>query len=202
VAKRPRAGGRPLLERLAEYPVIASATRDREIAAAAAGHTRAVMLNSIELACLAELVAAARAADLLCLVHAEMIAGLANDAAAVGYLKSIGADGVMTTRAQTVAATQSLGLIAVQRVFVTDHVAVERSLATVERTRPDVVELSPALALGALDAGTRKRFSPLLASGLVTRPGEVEWLRELGAVGVTTSAASLWTDALDSAARG
>jgi glycerol uptake operon antiterminator len=192
VAKRPRTGGRPLLERLAGYPVIASATRDREIAAAAAGRTRAVMLNSIELACLAELVAQAREAGLLCLVHAEMIAGLANDAAAVGYLKSIGADGVMTTRTQTVAATQSLGLIAVQRVFVTDHVAVERSLTTVEHTRPDLVELSPALALGALDAGTRKRFSPLLANGLVTQPSEVEWLRELGAVGVTTSRATLW----------
>ena len=192
MAKQPRAGGRSLLERLAEYPVIASVTRDREIAAAGAGRTRVVMLNSIELACLANLVAQARAADLLCLVHAEMIAGLANDAAAVGYLKSIGADGVMTTRAQTVSATRSLGLIAVQRVFVTDHVAVERSLAAVERTRPDLVELSPALTLGALDAGTRKRFSPMLANGLVTEPGEVEWLRELGAVGVTTSRATLW----------
>jgi glycerol uptake operon antiterminator len=195
-------GGRALLERLERQPIVAATISPVEVAAAAATPTEVVMLNSADLASLSGMVEDARSAGLLCMVHTEMVPGLANDAAAVSYLRAIGVQGIMSTRAATVAAAQNAGLIAVQRIFCTDRRAVERSLTTIEHVRPDLVEVSPAVALGALDAGTRKRFSPMLACGLVTEPAEVNWLLDLGALGVTTSAPGLWTYAFRPSSRG
>ncbi|MFF2483015.1 glycerol-3-phosphate responsive antiterminator [Paenibacillus sp. NPDC058071] len=127
------------------------------------------------------------------LIHADLIEGLKNDEHAAQFLcRHIAPAGIISTRTGVIQKTKQNGLIAIQRLFLLDTNALEKSFSLIERTQPDYIEVLPGLMprmIGEVIAQTGK---PVLAGGLIRTAEDVEAALEAGAEAVTTSRRALW----------
>jgi len=127
------------------------------------------------------------------LLHADLIQGLKNDDYAAEFLcQVIRPAGLISTRSNVIAKTKQNDLIAIQRVFLLDTNALEKSYALMERTRPDYIEVLPGLMPHIIREVHEKTGIPIIAGGLIRTAQEVENALAGGAVMVTTSRIELW----------
>lgn len=75
------------------------------------------------------------------LLHADMINGLKNDEYAAEFLcQEIRPAGLISTRAGVIRVAKQKGLIAIQRVFLLDTIALEKSYVLIEKTQPTILK--------------------------------------------------------------
>jgi glycerol uptake operon antiterminator len=138
----------------------------------------------------------ARAANVLLLIHADMMEGIASDAAGLRFLAQQGVAGVATTRTQTMTLAHQAGLLVTFRAFLIDSAALVTVAKIVERNHPDIVEALPAPILAYLppdyitDLGV-----PVLAGGLIRTREDIDAAIVAGAAAVSTSNEALWNTA-------
>ncbi len=125
-------------------------------------------------------------------VNIDSIVGLAQDRGGVDYLARLGADGLLTTRGSLIPRAQEAGLLTVQKLFITDRSNIQRGVAAVHGAKPDLLQLMPAPVLPFVAGHEIMRIRPVVASGFVTSPTEVEAALSHGAVAVSTSTPKLW----------
>ncbi|MFI7045008.1 glycerol-3-phosphate responsive antiterminator [Streptosporangium sandarakinum] len=125
-------------------------------------------------------------------VNMDSTPGLGHDPGALTYLKGIGAIGICSTRAAIIERANGLGLLAMQKVFVTDRSNLRRSLQSVARSQPDLVQLMPAIVLRYMERQARDLGVPYLAAGFVQGTQDVAEALHHGAAGVCTSDEGLW----------
>jgi glycerol uptake operon antiterminator len=189
-AKRPL--DRRLLAALAEYPVMASlvggAVADRFTShSAPLGVLASIPLGELETA-----VAATTAAGKIVFVNMDSTPGLGHDPGALTYLQGIGAVGICSTRAAIIERAVGLGLLTMQKVFVTDRSNLQRSVRSIARSRPDLAQLMPAIMLRYMEREARDLGIPYLAAGFVQDKADVAEALRHGAAGVCTSDEALW----------
>lgn len=127
------------------------------------------------------------------LLHADLIDGLKNDEYAAEFLcQSIRPAGLISTRSSVVQRTKQNGLIAIQRMFLLDSDALERSYGLVEKTRPDYLEVLPGIMPEIIAEVKARTGVPVIAGGLIRTPDHVRRALEAGAAAVTTSRGELW----------
>lgn len=127
------------------------------------------------------------------LLHADLIEGLKNDEFAADYLcRDVRPAGLISTRAGVVERTRRNGLLAVQRLFLLDTGALDKSYALLARTRPDFVEVLPGVVPHLIAEVRATTGIPVLAGGLIRTGTEVEQALAAGATAVTTSGIALW----------
>lgn len=127
------------------------------------------------------------------MLHADLIEGLKNDEYAAEYLcQTVKPAGLLSTRAGVIAKTKQNGLLAVQRLFLLDTNAVEKSYALIERTRPDYIEVMPGVIPHMIAEVHERTGIPVVAGGLIRTVADVERALEAGASAVTTSNIELW----------
>lgn len=127
------------------------------------------------------------------LIHTDLIQGLKNDEYSIEYIcQEIKPYGIISTRPSVIAKAKKRGLMTIQRIFLLDSQALEKSYAIAEKTQADYLEILP----GILPAFIRKIANdidiPILAGGLVTTKQEVNSALSAGAKAVTTSHVALW----------
>lgn len=127
------------------------------------------------------------------LLHADLIEGLKNDEYAAEYLcQVVKPAGLLSTRAGVIAKTKQNGLLAVQRLFLLDTNAVEKSYSLIERTQPDYIEVMPGVIPHMIAEVHERTGIPVFAGGLIRTLTDVERALEAGASAVTTSKIELW----------
>ncbi|MFC0216481.1 glycerol-3-phosphate responsive antiterminator [Paenibacillus chartarius] len=127
------------------------------------------------------------------ILHADLIEGLKNDEYAAEYLcQHIRPAGLISTRSGVIATTKKNGLLAIQRLFLLDTNAVEKSYALIERTQPDYIELMPGVIPHMIAEVHARTQIPVFAGGLIRTVEDVERALEAGASAVTTSQSELW----------
>ncbi len=135
-----------------------------------------------------------RFAGKLPVANLDLITGFAQDADGVELLVELGIAGVVSTRQSVLRAARAQGIIAVQRTFLVDSIAVGNITRSLHHFTPDVIELLPAvaapLAVPAIHAALP--HLPIIATGLVTSMRQVEELGRNGVSSVATSDSSLW----------
>lgn len=119
-------------------------------------------------------------------VHMDMIDGLGRDTAAVDFLASLGAFGIISTRSPLVKYAKTRGLRTVQRFFIVDGKSVETALEAVAKCPPDYIELMPGLVCKQITAFA-SRGIPVIAGGLVETTDEAHAAFAAGAAAVSTS---------------
>jgi len=126
--------------------------------------------------------------------HIDLIKGVAKDEAGIRSLaRGLRINGVLTTRSNLIGPAKKEGLIAVQRFFVLDSESLQTGLISVEKARPDAVEVLPGVIFPKITERLRQEsLPPVIAGGLITKGEEVEEILALGAVGVSTSCQKLW----------
>lgn len=135
-----------------------------------------------------------REAGKLSFIHFDLMEGLGKDKVGVAYLaKTIGADGVITTKSFIISEAQKLGLITVQRLFVFDSVSLDNGIKMAKSANPDAIEVLPGMVCSKIMSRIRKETDiPVIAGGLMVDMDDLHAAINSGAIGISTSSKELW----------
>ncbi|AFH66261.1 glycerol-3-phosphate responsive antiterminator [Paenibacillus caseinilyticus] len=126
-------------------------------------------------------------------LHADLIQGLKSDEYAAEYLcQDIKPYGLISTKTSVILKAKQKGIQAIQRIFLLDTIALEKSYTLLEKTKPDFIEVLPG-GMPSIIAEVHQRSGiPIFAGGLIRTVEDVERALEAGATAVTTSNESLF----------
>ncbi len=126
-------------------------------------------------------------------LHADLVQGLKSDEYATEYLcQEIRPAGLISTRSSVILKAKQKGVIAIQRIFLLDTNALEKSYSLLEKTKPDFIEVLPGAIPKMITEVYERTRIPILAGGLIRSVEDVKLALEAGATAVTTSNHDLW----------
>lgn len=126
-------------------------------------------------------------------LHADLIQGLKNDEYAAEYLcQEINPHGLISTRSSVIMKAKQKGIIAIQRLFLLDTMALDKSYALLEKTKPDFIEVLPGVMPNIITEVYERARIPIFAGGLIRTVDDVERAIAAGATAVTSSNAELF----------
>ncbi|MED3563472.1 glycerol-3-phosphate responsive antiterminator [Bacillus xiapuensis] len=125
--------------------------------------------------------------------HVDLIHGIKNDEYATEYIcQEFKPFGLISTKSSVILKAKQKGVLAVQRIFLIDSHALEKSFSLIEKTRPDFIEVLPG-AMPWMITEVKDRIGiPIFAGGLIRTPEEVKNALNAGALAITTSKRELW----------
>jgi len=131
----------------------------------------------------------------LVFAHVDLLQGIGRDVPGMRFLaREIQVDGVLTTRTQLIKAAKDEGLYAIQRFFMLDSEALKTAVNVLKNSRPDAVEILPALILPHIwHRLPIAQLPPIIAGGLVETPAELEAVLRTPVKAVSTSRPDLWS---------
>ncbi|MGZ4160639.1 MAG: glycerol-3-phosphate responsive antiterminator [Neobacillus sp.] len=125
--------------------------------------------------------------------HVDLIHGIKNDEYATEYIcQEFKPYGLISTKASVIQKAKQKGVIAVQRIFLIDSHALEKSYKLIEKTKPDYIEVLPGAMPGMITEVKERVKTPIFAGGLIRTPEEVQNALNAGASAITTSKRELW----------
>ena len=125
-------------------------------------------------------------------VHGDLIGGLSAKEVAADYLKSCGADGVISTRPNIIRRAKELGLFTVLRFFVFDSMSLESAEKTAETARPDLVEILPGIMPRIIRRLSGTLPAPLICGGLIEDKNDVLEALNAGAAAISSTREEVW----------
>lgn len=135
-----------LLELLADGPVIAAVKDDAGLEPALESDVAVLFLLYGDILTIGEKVARIHQADKKAFVHLDLIDGLsAREISADFIARYTAADGVISTKAALTKRARELGLVAIQRVFLLDSMALKNVERHFSQESADLVEVLPGL---------------------------------------------------------
>lgn len=125
--------------------------------------------------------------------HLDMIHGIKNDDYATEYIcQEYKPFGVISTKSNVILKAKQKGVIAVQRIFLLDSHALEKSYRLIEKTKPDYIEVLPGAMPWMIKEVKERLNIPVFAGGLIRTAEEVDNALNAGATAITTSKTNLW----------
>jgi len=126
-------------------------------------------------------------------VHVDLVAGLENNEAGMEYLAQFeNISGVVTVHHHLASAARRLGLLSIVRLFLSDSRAVDRGLSVVKKSRPDAVEILPAVVAAKVVSDFADYPIPRIAGGLCRTEADVNDVLASGCRAVTSTSPTLW----------
>ena len=176
---------------LERSPIIA-AGRDDMWQAALASPAEVLFMLGANLLSVADRIAEAHEKGKYVLVHIDLAEGIGKDKTGIEYLRSVGADGIISTRAGIIRSAREAGLLTVQRFFALDSQGIGGIGDMLESSRADMLEIMPGV-IGKVIAKFAGGRVPVIAGGLIEDKAEVPEALANGAVAVSTGSSSLWS---------
>ena len=126
-------------------------------------------------------------------IHMDMIEGLSSKEVAVEYIKEhTKAVGIISTKSSLIKKAKELGLVAIQRFFILDSLAVKNVKKQMEQTRPDFIEILPGLMPRVITALKKDVGSRVIAGGLISQKEDILNALNAGAAAISTTNSELW----------
>lgn len=152
-----------------------------------------IILLNIHVAQLRSVLTFAKKKEKKILLHADMIHGLKSDDYASEYLcQIIKPAGLISTKPNVIHVAKKNSLIAIQRLFLIDLFALERSYKTIEQSQPDFVEVLPGVIPHLIKEVNEVTKIPIIAGGLIRTEKEMNAALKAGAQAITTRIKTLW----------
>jgi glycerol uptake operon antiterminator len=127
------------------------------------------------------------------LINTDLIQGLKNDEYSIEYIcQEIKPYGIISTRPRVITKAKQRNMLTIQRIFLHDSHALEKSYAIAHKTQADYLEILPGIIPSIINKITREVNIPILAGGLVTTKEELNCALNAGARAVTSSHVPLW----------
>ena len=181
---------RDMLQCIECNPVIA-AIRDDKWDTALSSPSDVLFYLSADLMSVETKIRQAHEAGKAIFIHMDLAEGIGKDKAGIRYLAQLGADGIISTRAQLIRLAKEQNMLTVQRFFALDSQGLDSIDEMLERSAPHMMEIMPGVISKVI-----RRFSkghiPVIAGGLLTEKAEVTQALNSGAIGVSTGCAALW----------
>lgn len=129
----------------------------------------------------------------LAIVHLDLINGLSSKEVAVDFLqKYTNADGIITTKPTLIKRAKELGLFTILRLFLIDSMAYENIDRQVKSSRPDLIEILPALMPKVIAKVCQSTSTPVIAGGLVSEKEDILALLDAGATSISSTNEKIW----------
>lgn len=174
-------------------PVVAAVKNPEQLERCIRSQSEVMFFLCGEVGTIEDMVRRAKQADKLVIVHVDLISGLSNKESAVDFIKKYTeADGIISTRPQTIRHANSLGLFTVLRLFMLDSLALDNVEKQIGNCDPDMVEILPGLMPRIIEDICDMVSVPLIAGGLIAEKGDVVAALRAGATCVSTTKESLW----------
>ncbi len=125
-------------------------------------------------------------------IHMDFVEGVGKDRAGMEFLKSIEADGILTTKTNMIRPAKDCGLITVQRFFIVDSHSVDTAVESIRIAKPDVVEIMPGVVEKKIKEFAQKVSMEILTGGLIEFKSDVDMAINAGATAVSTANRELW----------
>lgn len=152
-----------------------------------------IVLLETRLSQLKSLVEYTRRSNKMALVHFDLIQGLKADEYGMEYMvREIKPDGILSTRGSIIKLAKKHKLLAIQRMFLLDSMALDHNLKLVDRFQPDCIEVLPGLITSIVEKISQESNTPVIAGGLIKKEEEVSAALDAGAIAVSTSNSRLW----------
>ena len=182
-----------LLDILAGGPVIASVKDDQGLAAALESDVPVIFLLYGDVLTVGELTRRAHEAGKVVFVHLDLVDGLAAREVSVDYIaRNTVADGVLSTKAGLCRRAKDLGLIAIQRFFLLDSMALKNIEHPPTHDPSDLIEVLPGLMPKMIRRIIGITGKPVIAGGLISDKEDVTGALGAGAVAVSTTNPAVW----------
>lgn len=160
--------------------------------AAQSNHMFIVILD-MHLSKLASLKKLARESGKKLIIHADLIQGLKSDRAAAEFLcQIIKPAGLISTRSDVLRVAKKNDVLAIQRVFLLDTLAIDTSLQLAKSVKPDVIEMLPGILPQWIERVQIETGIDVIAGGLIESEEDVNRAIQAGAKAVTSSNQPLW----------
>lgn len=179
-------------EALENSPVIAAIKDEEGLKKCLTSESQVVFILYGDILTIPQIVQTVKSSGKLAMVHIDLIAGLSNKEVSVDYLKKYTlADGIITTRPNLINHAKDIGFYTILRFFLIDSMAYENIERQVKFTKPDVIEVLPAMAK-IVSKICAISPTPVIAGGLVSDKEDVITLLQAGVTSVSTTTKSLW----------
>lgn len=182
-----------LLDLLADGPVIASVKDEEGLTAALESNASVLFLLYGDLLDVGDLTRRAKAAGKAVFLHLDLVEGLAAREVTVDFIaRSTAADGILSTKPQLIRRARELGLVAVQRFFLLDSMALRNIEKHLTQDDPDLIEVLPGLMPRVIRQLSDATGKPIIAGGLIDRKEDVVAALAAGAVAVSATRPDIW----------
>ncbi len=181
-----------LLETLEVSPVIAAIKSEELISVATKSECSIIFLLCGDICNLPSLVKTLKQADKIVFVHIDLVLGLSSHEAAVRYIKNNTlADGIISTKSQLVKCGKDNGLLAIQRFFALDSLALSNIMK--QKSEADIIEVLPAISPKIIEKITKTVRTPIIVGGLIDEKTDAIQMLSAGAVGISTTTKAVWS---------
>ena len=127
------------------------------------------------------------------LVHIDMIKGLsADEYGAIHLIQNYRVHGIISIKPKVVAISKKRNVIAMQRIFLKDSISLKRSLEIISKTRPDCLEILPAVSTNVIQYIKDALHCEVFSGGLISSEEQIQSCLNAGAIGITVSNPTLW----------
>jgi glycerol uptake operon antiterminator len=181
------------IDLLKENPVIAAVKDEEGLIKSLESDCAAVFILYGDLLSIGSIVSRIKSAAKLAIVHLDLIDGLAPKDAAVDFIaKSAAADGIISTKPSVVHRAKNCGLLAIQRFFVLDSIALSSISRQPSLGYADAVEVLPGLMPKIIRRLVKTIDKPVIAGGLISDKEDIVAALEAGAVAISSTNHSTW----------
>lgn len=125
-------------------------------------------------------------------VHQDLAEGIGKDKSGVLYLKSLGVDGIISTRVSIIKLAHEAGLFTVQRFFTMDSHSIDTTVEGVKASKADMIEIMPGVVTKTIKMLKEKIKEPVIAGGLIESEEEAQAAWSAGATAISTGNKTLW----------
>lgn len=165
----------------------------RDFEKAAESEHEFIVILDMHLSKLASIKKLAREANKQLILHADLIQGLKSDRAAAEFLcQVIKPAGLISTRSDMLRIAKKNNVLAIQRLFLLDTMAIQTSLQLAETVKPDVIELLPGILPQWISRVHDETGIHVIAGGLIETNEDIQHALGAGAEAVTASDQLLW----------
>lgn len=183
---------RAFKEALENSPIIAAIKDEEGLKKCLTSESQVIFILYGDILTIPEIVQTVKSSGKLAMVHIDLITGLSNKEVSVDYIKKYTlADGIITTRPNLINHAKEIGFYTILRFFLIDSMAYENIERQVKTTKPDVIEVLPAMAK-IVSKICAVSPTPVIAGGLVSDKEDVMSLLQAGVISVSTTTNNLW----------
>lgn len=155
---------------------------------------KAILILDADILYVGKMIDLAIQKDLLIFLHIDLFKGISRDEYGIRYLaRKTGIDGIVSTKGYLIKMAKEENLIAIQRLFIIDSSAFDKTLRIIEDAEPDMIEILPGLVYPRLANKLRRKIKqPIIAGGMIKEKRDVDDILSAGAVAISSSDKSLW----------
>ncbi|MGL4606406.1 MAG: glycerol-3-phosphate responsive antiterminator [Eubacteriaceae bacterium] len=176
-----------------ESPIIVAVRNPKDIYDAIRSESKIIFLLTGNVFNLKKMVELVNNAGKYAFTHLDLIKGYSQDNYFIKYLKDeINPTGIITTKNNIITRAKQENLLTVQRLFLLDSSAMDISITSAKKIKPDAVEILPGLVPKLIQNVKKELSIPIVTGGFIESVDEVRSCLAAGAISASTSHKPLW----------